>query len=229
LRDERSVYSSIWAMGLMRRAILAGGKRLAAEGRIEEPSHLVDATYEEIVSMLRGREGPSGSELAALSGFRLTHTAADAPEALGDPTPPPPPLEQLPSAAARATRAIGTAVGLLFADSESKSEARIVRGLAASPGVYEGTARVLMGPEELERLRKGDVLVAPATSEAFNVVLPLLGALVTDHGGLLAHAAIVSREFGIPGVVGTRDATSIITDGKRVRVDGSSGEVQVLT
>jgi phosphoenolpyruvate synthase/pyruvate phosphate dikinase len=88
---------------------------------------------------------------------------------------------------------------------------------------------VLRGPEELKRLHQGDVLVTPATSEAFNVVLPLLGALVTDHGGLLSHAAIVSREFGIPGVVGTRDATSIIADGARVRVDGATGEVQVLS
>ncbi|MDQ4030405.1 MAG: PEP-utilizing enzyme, partial [Actinomycetota bacterium] len=166
---------------------------------------------------------------AALSRFRATHMAAEAPQALGDPPPPPPPLEQLPPAAARATRGMITAVGLLFTDSEAESEASVVRGLPASPGVYEGTARVLRGPEELGRLRQGDVLVTPATSEAFNVVLPLLGALVTDHGGLLAHAAIVSREFGIPGVVGTRDATSIIADRARVRVDGASGEVRVLS
>jgi phosphohistidine swiveling domain-containing protein len=229
LRDERSVYSSIWAMGLMRRAILAAGERLAREGRIEEPAHLVDATYEEIVSMLRSGEGPSAAELGSLSRFRTTHTAAEAPRTLGDPPPPPPPLEQLPPAAARATRGIITAVGLLFTDSDAVSEARVVRGLPASPGIYEGTARVLRGPDELERLRQGDVLVTPATSEAFNVVLPLLGALVTDYGGLLAHAAIVSREFGIPGVVGTRDATAIITDGSRVRVDGTAGEVQVLS
>jgi phosphohistidine swiveling domain-containing protein len=229
LRDERSVYSSVWAMGLMRRAILAAGERLAAEGRIEEPTHLVDATYDEILAMLRGGEGPSAAELAAHSRFRATYTAADAPRALGDPPPPPPPLDQLPTDAARATRAIITAVGLLFTDSEAESETSVVRGLPASPGVYEGTARVLRGPEELGRLRQGDVLVASATSEAFNVVLPLLGALVTDNGGLLAHAAIVAREFGIPGVVGTRDATSIIEDGARVRVDGAAGEVHVLS
>jgi rifampicin phosphotransferase len=229
LRDERSVYSSIWAMGLMRRAILAAGERLAGEGRIEEPAHLVDATYDEIVSMLRDGEGPSGAELAASSRFRATYTAADAPSALGDPPPPPPPLDQLPEPAARATRGMITAVGLLFADSDAESEASVVRGLPASPGVYEGTARVLRGPDELERLQQGDVLVTGSTSEAFNVVLPLLGALVTDNGGLLAHAAIVSREYGIPGVVGSRDATRIIRDGARVRVDGAAGEVRVLS
>jgi phosphohistidine swiveling domain-containing protein len=229
LRDERSVYSSIWAMGLMRRAILAAGERLASEGRIEEPAHLVDATYDEIVSMLRNGAGPSGAELAASSRFRAAHTAADAPPTLGDPPPPPPPLDQLPEPAARATRGVITAVGLLFGDSDAESEASLVRGLPASPGVYEGTARVLRGPDELDRLEQGDVLVTGSTSEAFNVVLPLLGALVTDNGGLLAHAAIVSREYGIPGVVGSRDATTIIADGARVRVDGAAGEVRVLS
>jgi rifampicin phosphotransferase len=59
-------------------------------------------------------------------------------------------------------------------------------------------------------------------------VLPLLGALVTDSGGLLSHAAIVSREYGIPGVVGTRDATTLIHDGALVRVDGAAGAVEIL-
>ena len=75
---------------------------------------------------------------------------------------------------------------------------------------------------------QGDVLVTESTSEAFNILLPLLGALVTDSGGLLSHSAIVAREYGIPGVVGTREATERIADGTRVRVDGDAGEVTVL-
>ena len=70
--------------------------------------------------------------------------------------------------------------------------------------------------------------VFESTSEAFNILLPLLGAIVTDSGGLLSHPAIVAREYGIPGVVGTRDATDRIPDGARVRVDGDAGEVTVL-
>jgi pyruvate,water dikinase len=76
-------------------------------------------------------------------------------------------------------------------------------------------------------LQRGDVLVTPTTTESFNIVLPLLGAIVTDAGGLLSHAAIVSREYGIPGVVGCRDATALIADGSQVRVDGTAGEVFV--
>lgn len=67
-----------------------------------------------------------------------------------------------------------------------------------------------------------------STSEAFNVALSLIGAIVTDRGGVLSHAAIVARECGIPAVVGSRDATALIPDGARVRVDGTKGEVRIL-
>jgi phosphoenolpyruvate synthase/pyruvate phosphate dikinase len=79
----------------------------------------------------------------------------------------------------------------------------------------------------LARVQEGDVLVTVATSPAFNVVLPLVGAIVTDRGGMLSHAAIVAREYGVPAVVGSGDATRRIPDGARVRVDGDAGEVAV--
>jgi phosphohistidine swiveling domain-containing protein len=77
-------------------------------------------------------------------------------------------------------------------------------------------------------VQPGDVLVTNATGTAFNIVLPQLGAIVTDAGGLLSHAAIVAREFRIPGVVGTSDGSAVIEDGARVRVDGGAGEVTVV-
>ena len=106
-------------------------------------------------------------------------------------------------------------------------EENLLRGLAASGGVYEGPARRVSGPTEFDRIVEGDVLVTESTTEAFNILLPLLGAIVTDSGGLLSHSAIVAREYGIPGVVGTRDATDRIPDGTIVRVDGDAGEVTV--
>ena len=87
----------------------------------------------------------------------------------------------------------------------------------------------MSGPDEFDRIQKGDVLVTESTTEAFNILLPLLGAIVTDAGGLLSHSAIVAREYGIPGVVGTRDATQRIEDGSTVRVDGDAGEVTLAT
>src|SRR5262249_23721797 len=144
------------------------------------------------------------------------------------PPPPPPDLSGLPPAAARMMQAIGLALGSVFGSSEAPHEESTLRGLAASRGIYEGPARRISHPSEFDRIHKGDVLVTESTTEAFNILLPLLGGIVTDSGGLLSHAAIVAREYGIPGVVGTREATERIADGVRVRVDGDAGEVTVL-
>lgn len=228
LRDERGIYSDIWASGLMRRAALAGGRRLADRGRIRHAEHLVDASLEEMCSLLADAGGPSADELAHRSDYRATHSAKDAPPFIGAPPTPPPDPSGLPPAVARLMRATGIAMGEVFGSSEAVHEEHLLRGLAASQGVYEGPARRVSGPSEFGRIVQGDVLVTEATSEAFNILLPLLGAIVTDNGGLLSHSAIVAREYGIPGVVGTREATDRIGDGIMVRVDGDAGEVTVL-
>ena len=228
LRDERGVFSDIWASGLMRRAALAAGQRLAAKGRIRDASHFVDAGFDEMCALLRGADAPSADELDARAQYRATHRAKDAPPLLGPPPPPPPDMSGLPPAEARMMRAIGVALQSLFGSSEAPHHGATLRGLAASRGVYEGPARRVSSPHEFDRIVKGDVLVTESTTEAFNILLPLLGGIVTDSGGLLSHSAIVAREYGIPGVVGTRTATQRIADGARVRVDGDKGEVTVL-
>jgi rifampicin phosphotransferase len=228
LRDERGIYSDIWASGLMRRAALGAGRRLAARGRVHEAEHIVDADLDEMCALLTAAGGPSADELEARGRYRATHSAKDAPPFLGPPPPHPPDPSGLPPAARRLMSGMGLAMSSLFAGSELEHEEHLLHGLGASPGVYEGPARLVAGPAEFDRIVQGDVLVTGATSEAFNILLPLLGAIVTDSGGLLSHSAIVAREYGIPGVVGTRDATERIPDGTRVRVDGDAGEVTVL-
>jgi pyruvate,water dikinase len=228
LRDERGVYSDIWASGLMRRAALAAGRRLAARGRIHDAEHAVDASVGELHALLSTSGGPSADELAQRARYRATHSAKGAPAVLGPPPQAPPDLSGLPPDMARLMHAIGFAMGSIFGSSEQQHEGDVLHGMAASQGVYEGPARRISGPSEFDRIVQGDVLVTSATTEAFNILLPLLGAIVTDHGGLLSHSAIVAREYGIPGVVGTRDATERIADGLRVRVDGGAGEVTLL-
>jgi pyruvate,water dikinase len=229
LRDERGVYSDIWASGLMRRAALAAGRRVAARGAIADPVHIVDADIDEMCALVTGTGGPSADELAARADYRATHTSKDAPPFLGDPPQPPPDPSGLPPGIGRVMRATGIALDSLFGSSDAEHSHDVLRGLAASPGIYEGPARLIAGPAEFGRIQQGDVLLTPATTEAFNILLPLLGAIVTDNGGLLSHSAIVAREYGIPGVVGTREATDRIADGTRVRVDGAAGEVTVLS
>jgi len=229
IRDERGVFSDIWASGIARRAVLGAGRRLAAAGRLDDPEHLVDAGFAEMVAMLSGSGGPSAAELASRARYRTSYTAKDAPPVLGPaPTPPPDP-SGLPPGEARVMRATMVALGELFGSSQAPQEEKLLRGLAASGGTYEGPARRVSGPTEFDRIVEGDVLVTESTTEAFNILLPLLGAIVTDSGGLLSHSAIVAREYGIPGVVGTREATDRIPDGATVRVDGDAGEVTIYT
>jgi len=101
----------------------------------------------------------------------------------------------------------------------------LVRGLGASPGRAVGRVRIMLSPSEGEALQPGEVLVAPMTSPDWVPVLRRAGALVTDGGGMTCHAAIVSRELGVPCVVGTRRATEVLRDGELVTVDGAKGVV----
>jgi pyruvate,water dikinase len=134
----------------------------------------------------------------------------------------------LPAGARRSQAAVEAVLESMFKDADRESDARVLRGIGVSRGMYRGRARVIQSPMQIDQLSRGDVLITRSTSPAWNVVLPLLGALVTDRGGALSHAAIVSREFGIPGVVGTKTATAAIPDGAQVQVDGDNGEVTVL-
>jgi len=230
LRDERGVYNESKALGLARRAVLEAGKRLVVAGRLGKAPTFLHATHEEMLSLLRGEKGPSEAELLEREDWYQNNTTDDVPPFLGPPPEPPPPLEALPENARLAEGAIGAAIGNIFDPPvvETKTE-EIITGLPVSPGAYEGTARIIQNPSDFQRLQQGDVLVTRNTSATFNVVLPMLGAIVTDRGGQLSHAAIVAREYGIPGIVSTRNATRLIPDGAKVRVDGATGTVEVLS
>lgn len=228
IRDERGVYADGWATGLARRALLEAGRRLHARGLLLDPGHAVDLTIDELAALLRGQPGPSAAEAEAHHRWRTTQASEDAPPFLNAMPAPPPPAELLPAGARRGARAVQASLVNLFGSSDAANTDTVLRGLSVNDGVYEGTARVVATSADFGQIRQGDVLVTRNTSPYFNVVLPLLGAIVTDRGGQLSHAAIVAREYGIPGVVGTRDATTTIPDGARVRVDGATGEVHVL-
>ncbi|KQY37269.1 MULTISPECIES: phosphoenolpyruvate synthase [Nocardia] len=101
----------------------------------------------------------------------------------------------------------------------------LIRGVGAAPGSASGHTRVLATPDTGSLLRDGEVLVAPMTNPDWLPTLARAAAVVTDSGGMTCHAAIVARELGIPCIVGARDATTTLTDGTLVTVDGSTGEV----
>ena len=229
VRDERTWLNDMWSAGIARTAILEAGRRLASRGRLHDASHAVDLTFAEIRSLLTGGTGPTAEQVAAHTEYRLKHTTDDAPRYLGGTPSGPPPSEWLPAEAARAERAIGIVLGEMFAsrDRQERSSAKVT-GFAASPGAVTGTARLVLQPEDMGRVRKGDLLIARSTSPAYNALLPLIGGVVTDRGGTLSHAAVVAREYGIPAVVGTGNATELIRDGMKVRIDGGNGTVEIL-
>ena len=103
-----------------------------------------------------------------------------------------------------------------------------LEGFAGSPGIAEGRARVVMSPDDLDELLDGEILVAPITAPSWTPVFARINGAVSDIGGIMCHAAIVSREYGLPAVVGTGNATATIRTGQRVRVDGNRGVVTIL-
>jgi pyruvate,water dikinase len=103
-----------------------------------------------------------------------------------------------------------------------------IKGLGASAGVVEGVARIVHSPEEFDQVKKGEIVVCRMTNPAWVVVFTKIGGLVTDAGGALSHPAVVSREFGIPAVVGTGIATERIMTGQQIRVNGAAGIVEIL-
>jgi len=104
-----------------------------------------------------------------------------------------------------------------------------LRGYAASPGVVEGIARVLRGIQDFGEIKEGDILVCPITHPSWGPLFSKIKAAVSDIGGTMSHMAIVAREYGMPAVVGTGQATKRITSGQRLRVDGDRGIVTLLS
>ena len=147
VRDERGVYSDIWASGLMRRAALAAGRRLAARGRLHDAADIVFADIDEMCALLEGASAPTADELAARHAYHRTYTAKDAPVHLGDDPPPMPDPSALPPPMARLMAALGTAMGEMFGVSDVAHEETVIRGLGASSGTREGIVRRVAGAD----------------------------------------------------------------------------------
>jgi pyruvate,water dikinase len=112
--------------------------------------------------------------------------------------------------------------------SDADQDSNEIRGFAASNGVVEGPACVIKSVEEISRLKQGDILVCQITNPTWAPIFQKIAGAVSDIGGSMSHAAIVAREFGLPAVVGTGNATSRIKNGQRLRVDGGRGVVTIL-
>lgn len=147
-----------------------------------------------------------------------------------DPPPPAlgPPPEEITEPITVMLFGITTEVVQGWLGSESDEAANEVKGVPGSPGVVEGTARVIMAASDLDHVEVDDILICPVTNPSWGPVFGSIKATVSDIGGVMSHAAIVSREYGLPAVVGTGTGTRKISSGDRVQVDGDSGIVTIL-
>ncbi len=230
IRDERGVFSDIWASGIMRRAALAAGRRLAERGRILAPEHFVEAGPRGD-ARAPGRRGRAVGRRARRSGSSTAsptarRTRRNSWAILRR-------HRRTPRACRRQREESCARSGSPSARSSAARRRRTRNASCAGSQRARGSTKDrregCSGPAEFDRIAEGRrprhrVARARRSTSCF----PLLGALVTDSGGLLSHAAIVAREYGIPGVVGTREATERIADGVAVRVDGDAGEVTVI-
>ncbi|MGI5491180.1 PEP-utilizing enzyme [Microtetraspora malaysiensis] len=103
-----------------------------------------------------------------------------------------------------------------------------ITGMSASPGVAEGRARVVHHADQLSEVQEGEILVATITAPSWGPIFGKIKATVTDIGGMMSHAAIVCREYGLPAVTGTGNGSTTIRTGQLIRVDGNAGRVELL-
>jgi phosphohistidine swiveling domain-containing protein len=191
-----------------REALRGFGRRLAAEGAFADPEDVWMLERSELRAALVGELEPLEA-LVETRRAELARGRADGPAPfLGDP---PPDGER----------------HAILEKFYGRGGAGLT-GTPASPGRGEGVARVVVDEHDFGRVEAGDVLVTTTTTPAWTPLFPSLAALVTETGGILSHAAVVAREYRLPAVVGVLDATRLITDGARVRIDGTDGTVTVL-
>jgi rifampicin phosphotransferase len=245
MRDERGLATDLSGVGLCRRGILEGGRRLADQGIISEAEHLTVATKREAIALLTGNlgmlrgeadpQGPVDIPTAQVLQRRFTYIkTADPsriPRALGTP-PPPPPEGGLPPGMARTMAAVDSGIfkGIWdegsCTDEDVTKNPDLVKGAAASMGKVTGPVCRILQDDDLQKVKKGDIIITYSSSASFNIVLGLCSGIVTDYGGMLSHAAIVAREYGIPAIVGTQLATKKFQNGDMVCIDCSSSTVQ---
>ena len=229
VRDDNVALTFMWPSGLVRRALLETGRRLAARGSLHEAAHVFMLDQAEITGALSGTASLATQALRRMD--RVHAAEADgAPARLGPAEGAAPDPNLFPAGMAEVLAALMAGFELENAFSGQLADESAWTGVGAGVGgaTYTGRACVAASAEvALARLRVGDVLITAHTTPAFEAVVPIAGALVTDHGGLMSHAALLSREHGIPAVIGVAGATTNVPDGGIVTVDPVAGRVTV--
>ena len=218
LTPDHHFYIDQGANAHLRLVLIAIGKKLVDMGVLDQPDDVMFLKYNELRIYMADPEAIDARALiAARTDERAASYCLRPPDWIGTCTPTQLAVPYLSNWGFPAK----------FNRKPSTVEGQIV-GLAGSPGVVEGLAHVVLTVDQFDRVRKGDIVVCQMTNPAWVALFTKMAGLVTDAGGLTTHAAVLAREFAIPAVIGTSSATRTIKDGDRIRVNGTTGVVDIL-
>jgi pyruvate,water dikinase len=206
---ESPKFTIMQMFGLVRHSLLVSGAQLAAEGVLDSAEDVFWLTMPELKTLAKGNSKPNWQSLVA----ERRHTYARETQ-----------RRQIPRILLSDGQAFYEGVSA-ETDSDDPNQ---FNGTPVSPGVVEGIVRVVFDPSDAQ-LQPGDILVCPGTDPAWTPLFLTAGGLITEVGGLMTHGSVVAREYGIPAVVGVNQATQRLQTGQRVRVDGSSGLVVIMS
>jgi pyruvate,water dikinase len=216
IQEDHNFWIDQVGLSIQRLPALEAGRRLASAGKLDNEADVFLLEYAELLDAIGGGKGDLRELITRRKAERAENRALTPPEAIG--TPPPPGAEDDPMLSK-----------FFGAPPEKHPDPRVINGNAASAGTFTGTARVILSLDDAERLNRGEILVCPATMPPWTPLFAVASGVVTDHGGILSHTAIVAREYQIPAVVGTKVGTSLIKDGSTITVDGTGGTVRMET
>ena len=226
VRDDNGLFTAAWTVGLLRRAMLEAGRRLTARGDLHDQEHAVELTVDELIAALERRDdAPDAAAAAQRAAERATLSAVPAPPALG-------PELDLPVGALPSAMRTMTSALLLLRDLgiTPPGERAPLSGSGIGAEPVTGRACVTTDPAEaLARFEPGDILVTAGTCPAWNTLLAHAGGVVTEEGGPLSHAAVIAREIGLPALIGTAGATSLLADGSQIELDPLAGTVRTVS
>ena len=230
VREDNVQWTAMVPGALLRRAHLEIGARLRSAGIIDSADHVFLLEHDEVTGALREERGSLQTLVRRRRAERAWVAAHPGPDQLGEPGGPPPDLRGLPEAGRRINGALMWAIGVEFTPiTASDTDGDVITGLPGAAGTHTGTARIVRTEAEFGRVAPGDVVICAITNPTWAVLFGIAGAFVCDAGGPLSHTAVLAREYDIPSVLATGDATSRIADGAVVTVDGAAGTVVPAT
>ena len=229
-QEDHGFYIDQGSTAVMRYAVMACGRRLYRRGLIRDIEDVVFLNYQELREIMEAfvRDPEVATyhylalvpelvnerkrDAAAATQLDAPLTIGNVPETMTDPI---------------GVKVFGIIDEVLHPKGE-RSIAERLEGFPGAPGIVEGPARVILDYKDFQKVKVGEILVCPYTGTAWTPLFMKIAGVVTDTGGMLTHAAIAAREYGIPSVVGTWNATHSIGDGDIIRIDGNVGVVEVL-